>query len=280
LAGLLCLRAAGDATPSFAREIQPILSNKCFMPAMGPDEKTRKGKLRLDIEARRARVLGGPAWRNSVARIARTDPEERMPPAETGKSLTARPRSQSSRRGSPRARSTRQHWAFVAPQRHLRRRRCAMAAWPRNDIDRFVLVKLEAQNVTPSRRGRPRDTAAPSRALDLTGLPPTPQEVGGFLADAAPGAYERAVDACSPRRTSASVGAATGSTPRTTPIQTATASTRRAVHLALPRLGDQRRQPDLPFDQFVIEQLAGDLLPDATVAQKDRHGLPPQHDDQ
>ena len=262
LAGLLCLSAAGDTVPSFAREIQPILSNRCYA-CHGPDEAARKGKLRLDVESEARRVLGAEG--ELLARITTTDPGDRMPPPEAGKDLSEAEAAKLKAwvaAGAP----YEQHWAFVAPQRPappvVRE-----AAWPRNDIDRFVLAKLDAHNLTPSPEAD-RATLLRRVSLDLVGLPPTPQEVAEFLADAAPDAYERAVDRL---LASPHFGERWGRHW----LDAAHYADSNGYSVDAPRSIWPYRDwvisavnRDLPFDQFVIEQLAGDLLPDATADQK------------
>ena len=172
-----------------------------------------------------------------------------------------------------------EHWAYVKPTRP-ELPPVARTAWARNAIDRFVLARLEREKLSPSPEAS-KATLLRRVTLDLIGLPPTPAEVDAFLADAAPDAYEQrrrsAARLAALRRT---LGAAVarsralrrhqrlreGRPPRASG-STATGSSTRST-------------ADMPFDQFTIEQIAGDMLPDATDAQQHRHRLSSQHDDQ
>ena len=156
-----------------------------------------------------------------------------------------------------------EHRAFIAPQRHAQPA-VKQKGWPKNAIDHFILAELEAANLQPSAEAD-KITLLRRVYLDLIGLPPTPTEVKAFLANKRPDAYERVVDQllASPR-----YGERWGRhwlDARYADITPADA----------PRIMWQYRDwvirainDDLPFDQFVIEQLAGDMLPDATAAQR------------
>jgi len=272
-ATLLVGIACGAADPiDFQRDVRPILSAKCFL-CHGPADENRGGELRLDVPAEalkerdghRAIVPGKPAESELVKRIAAADPAERMPPAESKKQLTPK-EIEVLTRWIEQGANYADHWAYVKPQRP------ALPAvqrtdWVRNEIDRFILARLEAAGLSPSPEAD-RATWLRRVSLDLIGLPPSPEELQNFLKDTSSEAYERVVDRL----------------------------------LASPRFGERWAQPwldlaryadsngyqadqlrdswayrdwvidalnaDMPFDQFTIEQLAGDLLPDATFAQK------------
>ncbi len=266
---------AAEPAPDFNREIRPILSDKCFR-CHGPDDANRKGGqhgLRLDTLAGAREDLGGgafaivpgdPAKSELVARITSSDAEEVMPPRKTGKALSPAEIGLLNRwiaAGAPYAR----HWSYEPPKRP------AVPAvkdgrWPRGVLDRFVLSRLEAAKLAPQPEA---DRAALARrvALDLTGLPPTLAEVEQFAADRAPEAYERFVDRQLAKPAYGEHWA--------------------RQWLDLARYADSKGyaddQPrsiwryrdyvidafnrDLPFDQFTIEQLAGDLLPNPTDEQ-------------
>ncbi len=261
------LRAAeGPAPIRFSRDILPILSANCFQ-CHGPDEKARKAKLRLDVREGAERVLalrpGGDS--ELVRRINATPDDGRMPPARTNRKLTAAQKDLLARwvrQGAPWGK----HWAYETPVRPpLPRVKDQM--WARNAIDLFILARLEREGLAPSPEA-PRETLIRRVTLDLTGLPPTPAEVDAFVGDRSPDAYEKVVDRL-------------------------LASPRRSERLALEWL-DEARYADtngyqndfartmwpwrdwvidafnrnLPFDRFVVEQLAGDLLPGATLAQR------------
>jgi hypothetical protein len=268
--------AAGPADavgPSFSREIRPILSDRCFR-CHGPDENHRKGGLRLDLpdeasrelkSGRRAIVPGRVDQSHLVARLFSEDPDEVMPPPETKKPLTSEQKDLLKRWVASGARYE-QHWAFQPP------RAPAMPAvrdsgWVRNGIDSFILARLESEGLSPS---PPADKSALARrvSLDLIGLPPTAEELSAFLADSSPQAYESLVDRLlrSPHygerwarpwldlaRYADTNGYEKDRARSIWPY-------RDWVIHALNR--------DLPFDQFTVEQLAGDLLPDPTVDQR------------
>ena len=147
----------------------------------------------------------------------------------------------------------------------------------RNPIDAFVLARLEKEGLAPTPESDPGDVAPPGQPGPHRPAA-HPAEVDAFLADTAPTLMRRLVDRSGLARTTASAGPALARRPAT-PTPTATRRTP-ADHLALPRLGDQAFNRDLPFDRFTVEQLAGDLLPNAHDRAEDRHRLPSQHDGQ
>lgn len=266
---LLAARLHADA-PSFNRDIKPILSDKCFM-CHGPDEKARKGKLRLDLESA-ARAAVGTALENSklFTRITAANADDRMPPTASGKSLSeteiAKLRAWVESGGK-----YEQHWAFVPPQRP-EPPAVQNAAWSRNEIDRFILAKLEAQHIAPSPQADPI-TLLRRVYLDLVGLPPAPQEVAAFVADPSPEAYARVVDQL---LASLHFGERWGRHW----LDAAHYADSNGYSVDAPRSIWPYRDwvinainRDLPFDQFVTEQLAGDLLPNATTEQKTATGF-------
>lgn len=180
--------ANGKAPVDFNRDIRPILSDQCFA-CHGPDNNHRKAGLRLDLEAealgefkpgKRAFVPGDTAASLAVARVDSTDPDEVMPPADSGKSLSEEQR-ELLRRWVAEGAQWKQHWSFIPPVRpeppEVKR-----ADWPRNEIDRFVLAKQEAAGIEPNPEAS-KATLARRATLDLTGLPPTLDEIDAFLAD-------------------------------------------------------------------------------------------------
>src|SRR5262249_31666905 len=182
----------------FNRDIRPILSNNCFQ-CHGPDEKERKGGLRLDTEEGALTDLGGhaaivrgkPEESELVRRVSAAEKGKGMPPQKTGKKLTPREIELLTRwikQGAPYAK----HWAYVKPTRSAPPL-VKGSAWPRNAIDQFLLARLEAEGLKPSPEAD-RHALVRRVALDLTGLPPTPEEVAAFLNDARPDAYEKLVD--------------------------------------------------------------------------------------
>jgi hypothetical protein len=271
--------AWGDGSPSpspgaleFNRDIRPILSDACFA-CHGPDPAERKAGLRLDTKEglfeptpsdSRAVVPGDLDDSELVARIISEDAAERMPPPKSGKSLKPE-QIERLRRWVEQGAGYTSHWAFVPPRRPgLPAVRAE--SWCRNPIDRFVLARLEKEGLKPGPEAD-RTTLLRRAALDLVGLPPTLAEADAFLADAGADAYDRLISRLldSPHH-----GERWG-----------------RLWLDAARYADsdgyekdKARQvwayrdyvlrafnADLPYDRFLTEQLAGDLLPDATQDQ-------------
>ena len=178
------------ATPSidFNREIRPILSENCFK-CHGPDDKERKAKLRFDRKEDAFKpaksgdvpiVPGDTAKSKMVERITSKDPDEVMPPPKSGKKLTAQQIDLLTRWIAQGAK-WQEHWAYVKPERpalpEVKNKK-----WPRNELDYFILARLEKEGLKPAAEAD-KTTLSRRAAFDLTGLPPTPQEVDAFLAD-------------------------------------------------------------------------------------------------
>ncbi len=251
----------------FSRDISPILADKCFA-CHGPDAKHREADLRLDLEdaaKEDAIVPGKPDESELIARIMTADAEERMPPVKSGKTLSDKER-QLLRRWISQGAKYEKHWAFErlvmsnVPQ-------VKDTKWIRNDIDRFVLSRLESSRLHPSPRAT-RETLIRRVTLDLTGLPPTLKEIDDFLADKSENAFETVVDRL---------------------LQSPHYGERMAVDwLDGARFADSNGyqndfgrsmwpwrdwvirayNKNMPFDQFTLEQVAGDLLPNASLSQK------------
>ncbi len=261
-----------DSKVDFQRQIRPLLSDACFQ-CHGPDPKVRMAGLRLDLreDLFQARTSGAPVVPGDpddsliLQRITHEDANLRMPPAYSQKTLSG-DQIDLIRQWIEQGAVWQQHWAFTRPQRPDLPQ-VKDNSWPRQDLDRFVLKRLESQGLAPS------PPAEKSRILrrvtfDLTGLPPTLGELDAFLADPSPGAYEKAVDRL---LASSRYGERMA-----------------AVWLDLARYADtdgyQDDEPrimwrwrdwvvdvlnqNLSFDRFTIQQLAGDLLPEATPEQK------------
>ncbi|MGB8170499.1 MAG: PSD1 and planctomycete cytochrome C domain-containing protein, partial [Chthoniobacteraceae bacterium] len=262
------LAAAADARLDFNRDVRLILSDRCFA-CHGPDAKRESG-LRLDDGASatseldsgaRAVVPGKPDSSEMIARITSKDPDVVMPPPHFGKSVTPA-EAALLRRWIEEGAEFKGHWSFTRAERPAEPE-VATTAWCRGPIDRFVLARMEAAGLKPNPEAD-RATLARRVALDLTGLPPVPADVDAFLADTAPDAYEKYVDRllASPHygermaidwldaaRFADSNGFQADSSRQNWPW-------RDWVINAL--------NADKPFDQFTIEQIAGDLLPNAT----------------
>ncbi|MCY3003559.1 MAG: DUF1553 domain-containing protein [Planctomycetota bacterium] len=245
----------------FQRDVQPLLADRCFA-CHGPDAAKRKAELRLDLEESARDVVDGGAKAELAQRILSDDPRHVMPPPSLKRPLDERERATLLawlEQGAPYAR----HWAFVAPQRapipDVRDK-----TWPRDELDRHVLARLEALGIAPA------PPASPLRlvrrlSLVLTGLPPTPEVADAFAADPSEAAYERLVDEllASPRAAehAASVWLDLARYADTYGYQT---DGDRAVwpwrDWLLRALAD-----NVPYDVFVTKLLAGDLLENPTV---------------
>jgi hypothetical protein len=268
-----CLHAAEDKDSriEFNRDIRPLLADACFH-CHGPDQAKRKAKLRLDTEAgafadrdgERVLVPGDPAKSLLYRRITASNPREHMPPASSGRALSE-PQIALIRRWIEQGAPWQNHWAFMPPRRPMlppvQRRE-----WPRNSIDAFVLARLEREGLAPSSEAE-RTTLIRRVTLDLTGLPPTPAEVEAFLADRAPNAYEKVVDRLlqSPRY---------GERMALSWLDAARYADTNGYQTDGERFMWRWRDwvidafnHNKPFDQFTVEQLAGDMLPGATLDQ-------------
>jgi hypothetical protein len=261
----------------FNRDIRPILSENCFK-CHGFDPKTRDGGRRLDtrdgalkeIDGVRAVVPGELKESDLHLRIQSTDKDEQMPPAKSGKKLTARQKSILDRwieQGAPYD----LHWAFKRPVSPPLPQTKNLA-WARNSIDRLVLARLEAEGLAPSPEAD-KYTLVRRLSLDLVGLPPTPNEAEAFVQDAAPDAYEKLVDRllASPRY---------GERWARRWLDLARYADTNGYEKDRPRSIWPYRDwvinalnAGMPFDQFTIEQLAGDLLPNATREQRTATGF-------
>jgi hypothetical protein len=182
----------------YARAVRPILAHYCY-DCHGPDEQKRKADLRLDRredafavrDGVAAFVAGDPAASMALRHVLAEDPEERMPPPKTGRSL--RPAEIETLRtwlaaGAPWS----EHWAFVPPVRPTPPT-VREATWPKNDVDRFVLARLEQEGLRPSAEAE-RTAWLRRVTFDLIGVPPTPAELDAFVADQGADAFEKVVD--------------------------------------------------------------------------------------
>ena len=271
----LVAQAASEAKIDFAREIRPILSNYCFH-CHGPDEKNRKGAdkegLRLDTEEGARRDLGGyfavspkhPEKSALLERLLTKEKDDVMPPLKSGKKLTPKEvtlLTEWIQQGAPYA----PHWAYAKPVR-VEPPNVEHPLWGRQAVDRFLFTRIQKEGLTvnpPADRG----TLARRVMLDLTGLPPSPAEVEAFEKDTAPDAFSRFVDLALAKPTFGEHWA--------------------RLWMDLARYADSAGYPsdpgrsiwasrdyvirafneNKPFDQFTVEQLAGDLLPKPTEAQ-------------
>jgi mono/diheme cytochrome c family protein len=272
-----------DQRVDFNRDVQPILASHCI-ECHGPDSAARKGELRLDRGDGLTDDRGGyqilapgrPEASELIARVMHADRDERMPPAEftKNKPLTSE-EIDTLRRWIAEGAEFAEHWAFIPPQRPPLPE-VSDDQWPKNAIDHFILNRLDVEGFRPSPEAD-KVTLIRRASLALTGLPPTIEQIDAFLADDSADAFEKVVDRL-------------------------LASPRYGLHMALAWL-DAARYSDssgyqadweryqwpwrdwvvnaynanMPFDQFTIEQLAGDMLPEATLAQKIATGFNRNH---
>jgi len=255
----------------YNRDVRPILADNCFK-CHGPDEKQRKAKLRLDT---REGVQGAKA--DVLARIASDDPKAQMPPANSGKQLTPA-QIATLKAWIDQGASWSAHWAFTAPVRPEppRSRDAKRSDWVRNPIDAFIRAKLEREGLSPSPEAD-KVTLIRRLTLDLAGVPPTPEEVDAFRKDASPGAYAKVVDRllASPRygERMAWRWLEAGRYSDTNGYQT-------DAGRDMWRWRDwviEAYNRNLPFDQFTIEQIAGDMLPKPTLDQRIATGFNRNH---
>ncbi|MCB9952872.1 MAG: DUF1553 domain-containing protein [Planctomycetaceae bacterium] len=266
---LVCLTAnslAAEPPVDFTTEVRPLLSNKCFA-CHGPDEEQRQSGLRLDDRSSatseldsgaHAIVPGKPDWSELIARVTADDESLRMPPAEFGAKLTAK-EVELLKRWITQEAPFAEHWSYARPNRPQ------LPAVPnselcRNEIDYFVQARLAEKGLGPPPEAD-RRTLIRRVALDLTGLPPTAEEVATFVNNSAPDAYEQVVDHFLQKpaygehwarkwldlaRYADSAGYA-DDPPRT--IWAYRDWVIKAIN------------ENMPFDQFTVEQIAGDMLP-------------------
>ncbi|WP_422928891.1 DUF1553 domain-containing protein [Singulisphaera sp. PoT] len=265
--------AKGDDAVNFGRDVLPILSDKCFH-CHGPDPKARKAKLRLDTQEGAFRtedpiiVPGKSDESELVLRVLSEDAEEKMPPPDSNRSLT-KEQMATLKKWVDQGAKWGKHWAFETPSNPVPpvAKKPELQGWSRNPIDQFVLAKLEREELSPTPEAT-KERLIRRLTLDLTGLPPTPAEIDAFLNDAAPDAYQKLIGRLldSPR-----YGERVAS-----------------EWLDVARYADthgfqsDRYRPmwpwrdwvikafnqNLPFDQFITWQLAGDLLPKASKDQR------------
>jgi len=270
--------SAADQPVNFSRQISPIFSENCFA-CHGPDAGQRKAKLRLDtqegafaVNKEGKSIIKSGESKNSelYKHISSEDPDEIMPPAKSGKKLTSA-QVDLIKRWIDEGAKWETHRAFQKPVRP-QLPTVKDSSWPKNEIDRFVLKKLEDENLSPSPEAD-KATLVRRATLDLTGLPPTIDEVDAFLADNSTGAYEKLVDRLMD-------STRYGEQMARYWLDHARYADSHGYHIDAPRMVWKYREwvidaynKNKPFDQFTIEQIAGDMLPDATLSQKIASGF-------
>ncbi|MDF1657691.1 MAG: DUF1553 domain-containing protein [Verrucomicrobiales bacterium] len=286
IACFLCLSnsaTAAEGEIDFGRDIRPILSDKCFF-CHGPDEEERKAKLRLDTKAEAfasrdgiaAFVAGAIEQSEAWHRIVSTDPDELMPPPESNKPLSDK-EIDLIRRWIEGGADWTEHWSFIAPEKS---ESPAVAESHRdevvNPIDAYILAEAGAKKLIPA-NSADRRTLIRRISFDLSGLPPTLEEVDAFLSDESPEAYEKVVD-----RLLAS--SHFGERMALMWLDAARYGDTSVMHADGPRDMWPWRDwvvnafnQNQPYDQFSIEQLAGDLIPNATNSQLVASGFNRNH---
>jgi hypothetical protein len=263
--GAPAMADSGDKPIEFNRDVRPILTENCFA-CHGPDKNKRKAKLRLDVHEvaleRGAVVPGKPDESKLVEHIFSEDPDAQMPPPQSGKSL-ANGQKELLKRWIASGAEYQPHWSYMKLQRPPVPQ-TRNPYWVRNPVDAFILRALEEKSIQPSPEAA-KATLLRRISLDLIGLPPSPEEVRAFLADRSPNAYERVVD----RMLNSPHFGERMAVPWLDVVRYADTV---GYH------GDQNQNVfpyrdyvidafnrNKPFDQFTLEQLAGDLLPDRSI---------------
>ncbi|MFO0845249.1 MAG: PSD1 and planctomycete cytochrome C domain-containing protein [Gemmataceae bacterium] len=289
VAALLAFAPAGGApdsvrpgrTVSYLREVRPILAQHCFQ-CHGPDQAARKGKLRLDLKeqafARRhgKRVIAPGDLGGSLAweRITAHDEAERMPPAGRAQPLSEK-QVATLKAWIEQGARWEEHWSLLPPTKPALPP-VSNKAWVRDPLDAFVLARLERERLKPEAEAS-REAWLRRVSFDLTGLPPTPAEIDEFLKDRGSDAHERQVDRLlkSPRY---------GERQAQEWLDLARYADTNGYQNDTPRKAWKWREwvihaynDNMPFNQFAVEQLAGDLLPDATLAQRIATGFNRNH---
>lgn len=259
----------GEEKISYARQILPILSDKCFH-CHGPDEETQEAGLRLDIREAAIKDYAWdpkkPADSEALVRIFSSDPDEVMPPPKSHLKLTDEQKNLI-KKWVEQGAEYETHWAFVTPPKSIEVPKPKQADWVKNPIDAFTLQRLEAEKLSPT------PEASKQRWLrrvtfDLTGLPPTQEEIDNFLADKSDKAHENVVDRllASPRYGERMA------TPWLDVVRYADSFGFQAdVDMHAWPYRDwviEALNKNMPIDQFIIEQLAGDMLDNPTRDQR------------
>src|SRR5262245_59367576 len=262
-----------DDKLDYSRDIRPILADKCFA-CHGPDAKQRQAGLRLDqrddaikrLESDAVAIVpGDPRGSALVSRILSTDESERMPPSDSQKKLTDEQKTVLKRwieQGAPYA----EHWSFISPKK-APLPDGSKPDWVKSEIDRFILARLDVEGLAPSPEADPR-TLFRRLSLDLTGLPPSADEVEAFVNDGDNRAVERLVDRLL-RSPHFGERLALDWLDAARYADTNGFSIDGGRHMWLWRdWVIQAFNSNKPYDQFLLEQIAGDLLPNTTPAQK------------
>jgi hypothetical protein len=263
---LLSISVAAAQEVQFNRDIRPILSDKCYT-CHGPSSVNRQAQLRFDMEDGATKVIvpGHADQSKLFQRISSTNTAVRMPPAYAGRDKLTGKEIDTIRRWIDQGAKWQLLWSFIPPKRPARPT-VSDPKWPRNDIDWFILARLDQEGLDPSPEADHR-TLIRRVSLDLTGLPPTPAEVDAFVRDTSPNAYEKLVDRllASPRY---------GERMAFRWMEAARFSDTNGYSndgvREMWRWRDwviEAFNRNLPYDQFTVAQIAGDLLPQPTLNQ-------------
>jgi hypothetical protein len=257
-------RTHAQAPVDYSRDVRPILAASCYA-CHGPDENQRKAKLRLDVRdeaIKKAIVPGKAAQSPLIERIATKDTDEVMPPPHAKKPAIAPVQVNLLKRWIDEGARFDQHWAFVKPVRTTSPQ-VKNKEWARNPIDAFIAAGHEKQKMTPAAEAD-RTTLLRRLSFDLIGLPPTPAEVDAFVNDRSPHAYEKVVDRllASPQF-GERMAVMWLDVVRYADTGGYHSDNHRDVWLFRDYVIDSFNA-NKRFDRFTIEQIAGDLLPEAT----------------
>ncbi|MFT4555019.1 MAG: hypothetical protein ACI92S_000348 [Planctomycetaceae bacterium] len=274
---LLAVAVAAEAseaeqTVNFNRDIRPILAKNCFA-CHGPDEGSRKSELRLDtlegataeLEGRRALVPGQPEKSELVRRVESLDADVVMPPPDSGHELSDVEK-KLLRNWIAEGGEYKVHWSFARPTKG-ELPSVKQVDWPKHAIDHFVLARLEAEKLAPAAQ-TDRYRLIRRVSLDLTGLPPTPEQADAFVADSGDAAFEKVVDRL---LASDAYGEHWARMWLDLARYADTKGYEKDRHRDIWKFRDwviHALNRDMPYDQFTVEQLAGDLIPEATNQQK------------
>ena len=281
LVGASLLSADSTDKLDYNRDIRPILSDKCFY-CHGPDPEHREADLRLDtaegatadLGDYHAIVPGDLEASEAIYRITTDDEDDLMPPPKSGKSLT-KAEIDLLKKWVSQGAEYEGHWAFTAPKQ-ADPPEVQKADWVRNPIDNFVLAQLQSEDLAPSPEAS-KETLVRRVTLDLTGLPPTPSEVDNFLKDDSPSAWDKVVDRLlSSERYGERMALDWLNAARYADTHGYQADNERFMWIWRDWVINAFNE-NKPFDEFTIEQIAGDMLPEATLEQKIASGFNRNH---
>ena len=265
-----------ESKVSFNDQILPILSDKCFH-CHGPDEKNREADLRLDtfegaVEGK-ALIPGRPDKSEMISRIHTDDEDDIMPPEDSSLKLTDKEKALLSQWVKEGAKYEK-HWLFTPVKKEVAP--VSKDKWVQNEVDHFVLATMKKEGLSPS-KGTDKHTLIRRLSLDLTGLPPSPQEVEAFVNDKSPDAYNKVVERLLKSDQYAEHMTAWWLDGARYADTDGYQNDRYRYHHVWRDWVIQSFQENQSFDQFVIEQIAGDMIPNATLRQQIATGFGRNH---